>query len=115
MWRWALRVVAGLTIAHGALSMAISLKIFPQLSADMLGFAQHGFAFLFIALLNLVAWQAPRRSLSLRVAVHAGNVGMLAFYVLWCIIKPEAPNYVAAGLLFALTVLGAIGEWRPPV
>jgi hypothetical protein len=113
MQRWASRAAAGLTVAHGALSMAMAPKLYPRLSPEMLAFAQHGFAFVFIALLNLLAFETPRRPPGARAAVHACNAALLAFYLLWCALKPEPPNYVGAGLLFALTLLGAIGERRP--
>jgi hypothetical protein len=110
MWRWPLRVVSGLLMLHAALGFAIAPKLFPGLTAETLGFAQHGFAFIFLALLNLAAWQEPRRTSGVRIAVHASNLALLAFYVVWCVVKPEAPNYAGAALLLLLTLIAALSD-----
>ena len=110
MSRWPLRIVSGLLILHGALGFAITPKLFPGLTPDSLGFAQHGFAFIFLALLNLASWQQPRRTRGIRLVVHACNVAMLGFYALWCVVKPEPPNYTAAVLLLLLTLVAAMSD-----
>ena len=110
MPRWPMRVITGLLVLHGALGFVVAPQIFPHLSPELLGFAQHGFAFIFLALLNLAVWQSPARTRGVRVAVHVSNVSMLAFYILWCVVKPEAPNYVGAVLLLLVSVLALLSD-----
>lgn len=62
-----------------------------------------------LALLNVATWQAPARTRAVRLTVHAGNLRMLVFYIVWCVVKPEPPNYVAAGLLL-LSVIAALSD-----
>ena len=87
-----------------ATGAVVAFAIFRRVSPDSLGFAQHGFAFILIAILNLVTWQAPRRSRRWSVAVHGSNIVFLAFVALSVAMKPEAPTIVAVAILLVITI-----------
>lgn len=108
MWRIFFRISATLVVLHGVLTFGAAVAIFHVVSADSLAFAQHGFTFIFIAALNLVTWQAPRRPRWLGSAVHGCNVAFLAFNVLFAALKPEPPTITAAVLL-GLLAISAVG------
>jgi peptidoglycan/LPS O-acetylase OafA/YrhL len=114
MGRVLLRVAAALAFIHCALTFAAAIGIFHSFSADSLKFAQHGFAFAFLAGLNLAIWQPRARSSTTRYFVHGSNVIFLAFYLVFAFLKPEAPHYVAVGILILLTFAGLVQEKSPP-
>jgi len=102
MWRILLRAAVTLLILHALLTFAIAPVIVPGFSKDLFAFAQHGFAFLFLALLNLSVWQMPGSSNPLRYAVHLCNIVFLGFNLLFAIVNPEAATFVATGILLLL-------------
>ena len=103
MWRNMLRVAATLAVLHGLLTFVVAFTVFPGKRVDILAFAQHAFTFVFLACLNLAAWQAPRRPRALGSAVHACNVAFLAFSLAFAVINPEPPMIVAVIVLVLLT------------
>jgi len=50
MWRLVLRVASVLAIIHALLTFVAAYAIFRRVSPDSLGFAQHGFTFILIAI-----------------------------------------------------------------
>ena len=103
-----LRVIGILLILHGSATF-VAAKFLP-LSAigDRLRFAQHGFTFIFLALLNLVVWQPARSSGWSRWALHACNLSFAIFYVAVSLRNPETPNCVATALVTALFLMGLV-------
>jgi hypothetical protein len=106
MSRILLRVAAALGFIHGVLTFAAAGAMFHSLSADFLAFAQHGFAFVFLAGLNLVVWGPSTRSSAARYFVHGCNLVFLAFNAAFALQKPEPPNYVAVAILALLSIAG---------
>jgi peptidoglycan/LPS O-acetylase OafA/YrhL len=106
MSRILFRVAAALVFAHSALTFVAAVAIFHSISPSSLAFAQHGFAFAFLAGLNLAVLQAPGSSVAARYFVHGSNLTFLAYYVVFAFVKPEPPHYVAVGLLVLLTISG---------
>src|SRR3954471_5206518 len=106
MTRIILRVVCVLLILHGATTF-VAAKFLP-LSAigDRLLFAQHGFTFIFLALLNLVVWQSALRAAWSRWALHVCNFSFALFYVAVSVRNPEAPNWVSTVLVTLLFLVG---------
>ena len=111
MWRILLRVVVVLLVVQGLLTFAIAPVILPRLSKDLLAFAQHGFAFVFLALLNLVMWQVPDRTIVLRYVVHGCNVVFFAFNLLFSFVNPEAPTFISTGILLLLAFSALGMDW----
>ena len=111
MWRILLRVTVTLLILHGLLTFVIAPVIIHGSAKDLLAFAQHGFAFLFLALLNLAIWQTPDTSIPLRYAVHLCNIVFLGFNLLFAIVSPEAATFVSTGLLLSLTFAAFGIDW----
>ena len=110
MWRIIQRVVAVLTVLHALATAVFGRVLYPHDAWNQLLFSQHAFAFLFIALLNLVVWQAPARGSLSRWALHACNAGFLAFYVAMTVQKPEPPHVTAVVLLAAFLITGMMLE-----
>lgn len=102
MSRIVVTTVAVLLACHGLLTFAFAITVYPGGHAERLAFAQHGFTFLLIALLNVVAWRLPSRSRVLTSLVHFGNWSFAAFCIAFAVAKPEPPLYVAAILMLAL-------------
>jgi hypothetical protein len=103
-----LRIVGSLLILHG-MATFVAARFLP-LSAigDRLLFAQHGFTFIFVALLNLVIWQSAFHGAFLRWMVHLGNLAFTLLYVAISAQKPEPPNVVSAVLAGALFLIGLV-------
>ncbi len=109
MWRIALRVSAVLLTLHGVATIVFAFKVRGGSTTDQLAFSNHGVTFITIALLNVVAWQQPPRTRSLSRLVHAVNITVLAFCLSFALVQPEPPAFVAACLMFVLTV-AAVGS-----
>ncbi len=103
MWRLILRIAAVLAFAHVALTFVAAVVIAHGRPVDELAFAQHGFGFGFLALLNLAVWGRAAPA-ALRVAVHVCNVAFLAFLITFISVKPEPPLYAAAAIVLVLTI-----------
>ncbi|MEP6619803.1 MAG: hypothetical protein ABJE47_10820 [bacterium] len=108
MWRNILRVSVGLCIAHGLLTFGAGISFFRADTVNMLAFVQHGFTFIFIALLNLVAWRQPRPPRWQCAVVHGCNLAFLAFGVVFTVFKPEPPLITSVVILLFLTI-AAVG------
>ena len=108
MGRILLRAAAVLVFVHAALTFAAAVFLFHSISTESLVFAQHGFAFAFLAGLNLAVLQTPGSPPAARSFVHASNFTFLAFYAVFAVVKPEAPHYVAVGILALLAVAGLL-------
>jgi len=110
MWRILLRILASLTVLHG-LATLVAARLLP-LSAigDRLLFAQHGFAFIFLALLNLVIWQEPARGWMARIILHGCNAVFCGFYVAMAVHHSEPPNWTAVVLVAGMTLVGLAQE-----
>src|SRR6185369_4727492 len=93
-----LRIVCVLLALHGISTFAAGKFLPISAIGDRLLFAQHGFTFVFLALLNLVVWQPIFRGPILRSAVHVCNLGFLLFYVAVSLRNSEPPNLVATAL-----------------
>src|SRR4051812_7389361 len=102
MKKLSLRVVSVLLILHGATTF-VAAKMLP-ISAihDRLLFAQHGFSFIFLGLLNIVIWTSAASGRFMRPLVHLSNLGFLLYYVALSSHTPEPPNYVATILIGAV-------------
>src|SRR4051812_4263744 len=100
------RIVGTLLVLHGSATF-VAAKFLP-LSAigDRLLFAQHGFTFIFLALLNLVVWPLALRSAIARWAVHLSNLAFFVFYIAISLQKPEPPNFVSTALVGMLLFAG---------
>lgn len=105
-----LRIVGVLLILHGSATF-VAAKFLP-LSAigDRLLFAQHGFTFIFLALLNLVIWQSAGSSGWSRMALHVCNFSFSIFYVAITLRNPETPNWVSTALVTVLFLIGLLFE-----
>jgi hypothetical protein len=101
-----LRTIGVLLILHG-LATFVAARFLP-LSAigDRLLFAQHGFTFIFLALLNLVIWPSAQTSRWSRWALHTCNLTFSIFYVAVTLRNPEPPNWVSTALVTALFLMG---------
>ena len=110
MTKLLLRIVSVLLILHGVATF-VAAKLLP-LSAihDRLLFAEHGFPFIFIALLNLAIWQPASRRSFMRATVHACNLAFMLLYLVISFQVPEPPMYTAVALLGALFVIGLVLE-----
>jgi hypothetical protein len=103
-----LRIIGVLLILHGSATF-VAAKFLPISSiGDRLLFAQHGFTFIFLALLNLVIWQSARSSAWSRWALHACNLSFSIFYVAISLRNPEPPNWVSTVLVIALFLIGVV-------
>lgn len=108
MWKILLRVISILLILHGSAAF-VAAKFLPiSAIGDRLLFAQHGFTFIFLALLNLVVWQSARSSGWSRWTLHACNLSFAIFYVAISLRNPEAPNWVSTALVTALFLMGLV-------
>jgi hypothetical protein len=117
MSKFLLRVFGGLLILHGAATF-IAARFLPiSAIGDRLLFAQHGFTFIFLALLNLVIWQSVRSPAWARWALHASNLSFSILYVAISLRKPEPPNWVSTVLVTALFLMGLVSDRtaKPPV
>ena len=83
MGRILFRVAAALAFIHAALTFVAAAAIFHSISANSLAFAQHGFAFAFLAGLNLSVLQAASCSRAARYFVHGSNLTFLAYYLVF--------------------------------
>ena len=102
------RIVGTLLVLHG-LATFIAAKFLPQSAiGDRLLFAQHGFTFIFLALLNLVVWPLALRSAVSRWAVHLSNLAFFVFYIALSLQKPEPPNLVSTSLVGMLLFAGVM-------
>src|SRR5436190_6621736 len=88
-----LRIVGTLLVLHGAATF-VAAKFLP-LSAigDRLLFAQHGFTFIFLAVLNLVIWPSALHGAFFRWTLHISNLAFFLFYVAISLRMPEPPNF----------------------
>jgi hypothetical protein len=112
-----LRIVGVLLILHGSATF-LAAKLLPIAAiGDRLLFAQHGFTFIFLALLNLVIWPSSRSAGWSRGALHACNLAFSIFYVAISLRNPEPPNWVSTALVAALFLIGLVFERtaRPPL
>jgi uncharacterized membrane protein SirB2 len=111
-----LRIAGTLLVLHG-IATFVAAKILP-LSAigDRLLFAQHGFTFIFVALLNLVIWQSASHGAFLRWTVHVSNLAFFLLYVAITLRNSEPPNVISAALAGVLFVLGLVSDYTktPP-
>jgi len=100
------RIVGTLLVLHGSATF-IGAKFLP-LSAigDRLLFAQHGFTFIFLALLNLIVWPRALKSAVSRWAVHLSNLAFFVFYITISLRAPEPPNFVSTALVGMLLFAG---------
>ena len=101
-----LRIASVFLMLHGAATFAAA-KILP-LSAigDRLLFAQHGFTFIFLALLNLIIWQSASSGVLSRWTMHTCNLSFLLLYVAISIRNAELPNLISTTLIAALFLIG---------
>jgi hypothetical protein len=103
-----LRIVGVLLILHGSATF-VAAKLLPTSTiGDRFLFAQHGFTFIFLALLNLVIWQSARSSAWSRWALHACNLSFSSFYVAISFRNPEPPNWISTALVTALFLMGVV-------
>jgi peptidoglycan/LPS O-acetylase OafA/YrhL len=112
-----LRITGVLLILHGFTAFVAARFLPTSAIGDRLLFAQHGFTFIFLALLNLVIWQSPRSSGWPRWALHACNLSFSIFYVAISLRNPEPPNWVSTALVTALFLMGLVFDRtaKPPV
>lgn len=104
MSRIAVLLFAALIAVHGLLTFALAITVFPGSYFERLAFGQHGFTFVFIALLNVVTWRRPSRPRVLALLVHAGNCAFTVFCFVFAVAKPEPPLYIASVLMLGLAV-----------
>src|SRR3954464_7549741 len=103
-----LRIIGVLLILHGSVTF-VAAKFLPISSiGDRLLFAQHGFTFIFLALLNLVFWPLPVRGTFFRWTVHLSNLVFFLFYVAIPLRNSETPNIVSTSLVGALFLIGLV-------
>ncbi len=110
LWHYLLRILAAVTLLHGAATFVFAKVVYPAGGLPALLFAQHGFAFIFLALLNLVIWQEPWRGWKARLSLHACNTVFFAFSMALVHFKPEPPHHVAAVLMGGFTFVGLVLE-----
>src|SRR3954466_9739095 len=111
MTRIILRIVCVLLVLHGVTAF-VAAKFLPiSAIGDRLLFAQHGFAFIFLSLLNFAVYdRAPQQGL-MRWCVQISNLTFFLFYVAISIRNPEPPNLISSALVGALFVIGlALGR-----
>ena len=103
-----LRIACVLLMLHGLATFVAANLLSLSAIGDRLLFAQHGFTFIFLALLNLVIWpSAPGRGLS-RWTLHACNLSFALLYVAISLRNPEPPNLIATLLIAALFFIGLV-------
>lgn len=101
-----LRIVSVLLMLHGAATF-VAAKFLPlSVIGDRLLFAQHGFTFIFLALLNLVVWLSALGSGLSRWTMHVCNLSFATFYVAISMRNPEPPNVISTVLIAALFIIG---------
>jgi hypothetical protein len=101
-----LRIVGILLVLHGSATF-VAAKFLPVSAiGDRLLFAQHGFTFIFLALLNMVVWLLAFQSAVSRWSVHLSNLAFFLFYIAISVGKPEPPNIISTALIGALLGLG---------
>ena len=102
MWRRAVQVAAGLLCLHATLTFGLALTVFPGSPFERMAFAQHGFNFVFLALLNLALLLpvAP----ALRTAVLVADLVFCVNNAVFVSLKPEPPLVVALILTVITTI-----------
>jgi uncharacterized membrane protein SirB2 len=103
-----LRIVGTLLVLHGLVTFAAAEFLPLSAIGDRLLFAQHGFTFIFLALLNLVIWPSALHGAFLRWTVHISNLAFFLFYIAISLRKPEPPNFVSTVLVGALFLIGLV-------
>lgn len=107
-----LRLICSLLILHGFATFVAGRFLPLAAIGDRLLFAQHGFTFVFLGLLNLVVWQPVLRGALSRSAVHLGNFSFALFYAAISLRHSEPPNVVGAILSAAVFLVGLSLECR---
>src|SRR4051812_44551410 len=103
-----LRIIGVLLILHGSATFVAARFLPISAIGDRLLFAQHGFTFIFLALLNLVIWLSARSSGWARWALHTCNFSFSIFYIAISLRNPEPPNWVSTALITALFLMGLV-------
>jgi hypothetical protein len=110
MFKILFRIACALLVVHGTATFVAGRFLPIAAIGDRLLFAQHGFAFVFLALLNLVIWQPVLRGPFLRSAVHVCNFAFTLFYTAISLRNSEPPNVIAMVLVGTLFLVGLVLE-----
>ncbi len=109
MWRRALQIAAVLLGLHAAITFVVAFTVFPGAPFERMAFAQHGFNFAFLALLNIQLLRG--RAAALHIAVLVANLIFCVDCAVFAVIRPEPPLVVAFAVSLISTI-AAIGFVR---